>query len=72
MSTLTQCRLQATDGENLVSWIPTKSAKVGNTMIVEDHGDKRFTVLAVHDTMDEKYVKERSADYRTQRRASDV
>lgn len=72
MSTLTQCRLIAEDKQTVVSWIPTKAAKVGSTMTVEDQGDKRFMVTNVYDTMDEKYIKERSADYRTQRRASDV
>jgi hypothetical protein len=72
MSTLTQCRLIAEDKSTVVSWIPTKHAKVGKTMTLEDRGDQRFMVTNVYDTMDEKYIKERSGDYRTQRRASDV
>ena len=72
MSTLTQCRLKSADNQVVMSWIPTKAAVRGTSMTLEDKGDARFTVMEVFDTMDEKYVKERSGDYRTQRQGSDV
>lgn len=70
--TLTQCHLREVSGDaNVIAWIDSHAAKVGNTMKLGDY-EGRYEVLKVFDTMDEDYIRERGRDYRNTRKASDV
>jgi hypothetical protein len=71
MATLTQCRLRSPKGENVVSWIPTKAAKLGTTMTLEDL-EGRYEVIFVGDTLDEETVREQGSYHRTHRKGTDI
>ena len=60
--------------ERYNAWIPSEKGLVGNTVDLKMDGEWSlgWTVAEAFDKMPSDYVRERSADYKTQRRASDV
>jgi uncharacterized protein Veg len=73
--THTQCSLISPAGGEMVSFIPTKVAQVGNVVSLKDD-EGRWThgwrVGAIYTTMPSADVGERSRDYTRTRKASDI
>ena len=73
--THTQCSLRSPTGGEMISWIPTKIAKVGNTVrLKDDEGNwtAGWKVAKTYATMPSPDVNERSRDYTRTREASDI
>lgn len=72
--THTQCSLTKGPLE-MVSWIPSEVAKVGNLVRLKDTEGiwtEGWQVRKVYATMDSPECRERSQDYKRTRKASDV
>lgn len=52
------------------AWIPEKFAVVGKVLKIK--GDDGWLVVSIHSRKSEEEVRERSQDYKHQRKASDI
>lgn len=70
-----QCLLESVSGRKLTSWIPSKHAIVGKSLVIKESSSKdefECVVKEVYGSSKWDNVKKRSEDYRNTRKASDV
>jgi hypothetical protein len=70
MKTLTQCLLSL-NGDKQTAWIETRGAKVGAQVELKEDG-QFWTVLEVHDTLDEEVVKQNERNFKSHRKGTDI
>ena len=68
--THTQCDLQHASGRRMLSWIPTRFARVGARLRLGQ--EPGWEVLSAYNRLPTTYLLEHERDYKIQREASDI
>jgi len=66
-----QCRLRLPDGAEQVAWIDVRGAKVGNQVEIKEDG-LFWTVVAVHDVMEDEAIQRNERQYKDHRKGTDI
>lgn len=70
-NTMTQCRMEKTDGSFYTAYIPSRFAVAGKIIDIDDVA-AGMKVVDVYHSLPYEVVNERSQDYKKTRQASDI